>query len=102
VASPVEYLAALAAKLAEEVGEYLAAEDPGELADVLEVAAAVPAAVAALAIHHGLDPATIQAWQQAKATRRGRFTRRLLWHGQPPHPPAAPTAAAEGAGDAGG
>jgi predicted house-cleaning noncanonical NTP pyrophosphatase (MazG superfamily) len=96
VAGPVEYLAALAAKLAEEDGEYLAAEDPGELTDVLRVADAVPAAVAVLALQHGLDPATVQAWQQAKAARRGRFTRRLLWHGEPVDPPAAPTTAAEG------
>jgi predicted house-cleaning noncanonical NTP pyrophosphatase (MazG superfamily) len=91
-AGPVEYLVALAAKLTEEVGEYLAGRDPGELADVLEVALAVPAAVDQLAAGHGLPPGTVEAWRHAKAARRGGLTGRLIWHGEPDPAPPGPAA----------
>ena len=66
------YAAALRAKLQEEVGEYLEASDPEELADVLEV-------LHALAALHGLSPAELEARRASKAAERGGFGRGLLW-----------------------
>jgi Uncharacterized conserved protein len=66
VARPDEYAALLRDKLVEETGEYLAARDPEELADVLEV-------VRALARTHGLDLADLERLRAEKAARRGGF-----------------------------
>jgi 8-oxo-dGTP pyrophosphatase MutT (NUDIX family)/predicted house-cleaning noncanonical NTP pyrophosphatase (MazG superfamily) len=71
VADAAEYAALLRDKLSEETGEYLRAEDPGELADILEV-------VHALARHHGLDPEDLERLRAAKAAERGGFTRRAV------------------------
>ena len=66
------YAAALRAKLQEEVGEYLEASDPQELADVLEV-------LHALFALHGLTSAELEARRAIKAAERGGFGRGLLW-----------------------
>ncbi|MFC5754085.1 hypothetical protein [Actinomadura rugatobispora] len=66
-----EYGALLRTKLYEEVGEYVAAGDPSELADILEV-------VHALAALHGLTPADLERLRAGKAVERGGFTRRLV------------------------
>lgn len=66
VAEPGERAALLRAKLLEETEEYLAAPDPEELADVLEV-------VRALARAHGIDLAELERLRAEKAARRGGF-----------------------------
>ncbi|UQN05391.1 nucleoside triphosphate pyrophosphohydrolase [Deinococcus sp. QL22] len=65
-----EYAVALQAKLNEEVAEYLAAHDPEELADVLEV-------LHTLAALHGLTPQELEAKRAAKADARGGFGGRV-------------------------
>ncbi|MDA0565019.1 nucleoside triphosphate pyrophosphohydrolase [Streptomonospora sp. S1-112] len=77
VAADDEYRRALRAKLTEETQEYLAADATSaleELADILEV-------VHALAAVHGADPAELEKTRRTKATERGAFTQRLIWHG---------------------
>jgi predicted house-cleaning noncanonical NTP pyrophosphatase (MazG superfamily) len=73
VAEPAEMPGLLAAKLAEEVREYLDSGDPAELADVAEV-------VVALAAVHGID---LEAARMRKLADRGGFARRLVWDGAP-------------------
>ncbi|WP_373325166.1 hypothetical protein [Halomicrobium urmianum] len=60
------YRERLREKLDEEVAEYHESEDPEELADVLEV-------VAALAGAHDLAEDELEAMREAKADERGRF-----------------------------
>lgn len=71
VAEPAEIPGLLAAKLLEEVREFLDSGDPAELADVAEV-------VVALAAMHGLD---LEAARLRKLVDRGGFARRLVWGG---------------------
>jgi predicted house-cleaning noncanonical NTP pyrophosphatase (MazG superfamily) len=71
IADPDEYRLALRAKLQEEVDEFLAVEDPEELADILEV-------VLALARVQGAD---VFALAKLKRDRRGGLTRRIIWDG---------------------
>ncbi|MGI5169162.1 hypothetical protein ACQEU3_32915 [Spirillospora sp. CA-253888] len=71
VASEGEYAALLRAKLYEEAGEYTAAGDPAELADLLEV-------VHALAALHGLSPDDLEGQRAAKAAARGGFADRIV------------------------
>ncbi|WP_119731035.1 NUDIX domain-containing protein [Thermomonospora amylolytica] len=71
VAADGEYRAFLRAKLLEETGEYAAADDPEELADVLEV-------VYALAAAHGVPAGELDRMRRAKAAERGGFDRRLV------------------------
>lgn len=71
VAADGEYRAFLRAKLLEEAGEYAAADDPGELADVVEV-------VYALAAAHGVSAEELDRMRRAKAAERGGFERRLV------------------------
>ncbi|NDU72812.1 hypothetical protein GWI34_09245 [Actinomadura sp. DSM 109109] len=67
VAAPGERAALLRNKLYEEAGEYVATDDPAELADLLEV-------VHALAALHGLTPEQLEEQRAAKATGRGTFS----------------------------
>ncbi|WP_226022096.1 nucleoside triphosphate pyrophosphohydrolase [Halomicrobium salinisoli] len=60
------YRERLREKLDEEVAEYHESGDPEELADVLEV-------VAALAGTHDLSEDELEAMREAKADERGRF-----------------------------
>ena len=72
-----EYRWRLREKLAEEVGEFLAADDESaieELADVLEV-------VYALAAELGTDQAQLERVRADKASQRGGFAERIVWTG---------------------
>ena len=63
--------------MAEEVGEFLAADDENaieELADVLEV-------VYALATDLGTDKAQLERVREDKASQRGGFGERIVWTG---------------------
>ncbi|MGW5415497.1 nucleoside triphosphate pyrophosphohydrolase [Actinomadura geliboluensis] len=71
VADSGEHAARLRAKLVEEVGEYIASGDPGELADVLEV-------VHALAATGKITPADLERRRSAKAAERGAFNDRVI------------------------
>ena len=76
-AEPDEYRLRLREKLAEEVGEFLAADDENaieELADVLEV-------VYALAADLGADKAQVERVRADKASQRGGFAERIVWTG---------------------
>lgn len=76
-ADAAEYRELLRAKLAEEVGEVLAADDadaPEELADVFEV-------VLALASDLGLDASQLEKLRAGKAAERGGFADRIVWSG---------------------
>ena len=76
-AEPDEYRLRLREKLAEEVGEFLAADDENaieELADVLEV-------VYALAADLGTDKAQLEQVREDKASQRGGFAERIVWTG---------------------
>lgn len=66
-----EYAAFLRAKLYEEAGEYVASNDPGELADLMEV-------LHALAATHRIGPDELERSRAAKAAERGGFARRTL------------------------
>ncbi|MFJ9343784.1 nucleoside triphosphate pyrophosphohydrolase [Streptomyces sp. NPDC101733] len=80
VAEPDEYRRRLRAKLSEEVGEYLEADEtaaPEELADVLEVAYA-------LAADLGVDPEQLEKIRASKAAQRGGFAERIVWTGNRP------------------
>ena len=72
VATGEELEAFLAAKLVEEAHEYLESREPEELADVLEV-------VAAIALARGLEPRTLERMRADKAAERGGFTDKLVW-----------------------
>lgn len=65
-----EYIAALDAKLREELEEYQADKSMEELADLLEVMMAVAAA-------RGHDFAEVEAIRQRKAEQRGGFAGRI-------------------------
>lgn len=71
VATDGEYRAFLRAKLLEEAGEYAAADDPEELADVVEVAYALAAA-------HGVSADELDRMRRTKVAERGGFDRRLV------------------------
>ncbi len=78
VADAAEYRAGLRAKLREEVEEFLAsADDPEELADILEV-------VYALAELGGTDRRRLEGLRAAKAAERGAFADRIIWSGNRP------------------
>ncbi len=72
VASEAEYRGLLRAKLREEVEEFLASEEPEELADILEV-------IAALAEDVGVGWNELQKLREQKAATRGRFADRIVW-----------------------
>ena len=77
IAGPREYQALLRAKLTEEAGEAATADHQelaGELADVLEV-------VAAIADDAGLSPDELEAVRAAKTATRGGFGARIVWMG---------------------
>lgn len=65
-----EYLAALDAKLNEELAEYQKDKSMEELADLLEVISAVIAA-------RGSSHDEVEAIRNAKAEKRGRFEKRI-------------------------
>jgi predicted house-cleaning noncanonical NTP pyrophosphatase (MazG superfamily) len=74
VAEPDECPCLLRQKLVEEVKEFLESGEPEELADVLEV-------VAALAAEFGLDPVGLEDIRAKKKAERGGFSLRLVWYG---------------------
>jgi predicted house-cleaning noncanonical NTP pyrophosphatase (MazG superfamily) len=74
VADRQEYRGLLRGKLTEEVHEFLASEEPEELADILEV-------VLALATELGVDRARLEALRATKAAERGGFAGRIVWQG---------------------
>lgn len=74
VADPEEYAVRLRAKLREETEEFLASDDPEELADILEV-------VHALARQIGVTPEKVEELRAAKAAERGGFNDRIVWSG---------------------
>lgn len=71
VLSDAEYLAALDAKLTEELAEYQANKSPEELADLLEVMMAVAEA-------RGYSFEQIEALRRRKADQRGSFRNRIF------------------------
>ncbi|TCM51805.1 nucleoside triphosphate pyrophosphohydrolase [Kribbella sp. VKM Ac-2568] len=76
-ADAAEYRRRLRDKLAEEVDEFLTADDedaPEELADVLEV-------VYALAANLGVSRDQLEKIRQEKAAARGGFAERIVWSG---------------------
>jgi predicted house-cleaning noncanonical NTP pyrophosphatase (MazG superfamily) len=76
-ADAAEYRRRLREKLAEEVDEFLTADDedaPEELADVLEV-------VYALAADLGISRDQLEKLRQDKAAARGAFVNRIVWSG---------------------
>lgn len=76
-ADAAEYRRRLRDKLAEEVDEFLAADDehaPEELADVLEV-------VYALAADLRINRDQLEKVRQKKAVTRGAFAERIVWSG---------------------
>ena len=70
VLEPSEMLNALCEKLREEVDEYIAAGDPEELADILEV-------VYASADCLGVSKIELEQMRAAKAAKNGGFSDRL-------------------------
>lgn len=73
LASPEEYKQELIKKLREEVDEFMVEGDPEELADVLEVVAAL----------RGLpDYEHVEALRQKKLEERGGFAERILLKGE--------------------
>ncbi len=66
-----EYFQALQKKLQEEVEEYLQEEKVEELADILEV-------IAALADQHGLDMEKLEELRMEKKKERGGFDKKLI------------------------
>jgi predicted house-cleaning noncanonical NTP pyrophosphatase (MazG superfamily) len=74
IADEHEYLTLLCEKLQEEVGEYLASGEAEELADIMEVLYALAAAL-------GLSEHDLEQLRLAKARARGRFEKRIIWHG---------------------
>lgn len=78
VAERAEYRRLLAAKLSEEVLEFIASDgDPGELADIMEV-------VLALADDLGIDRRELEKLRAEKAAERGGFSQRIVWSGNLP------------------
>lgn len=73
-AEPAEMPGLLDRKLLEEVGEYVADDDPAELADVLEV-------LLARAAEQGISPGRLEEMRAAKAAGCGVFKARLVWLG---------------------
>jgi predicted house-cleaning noncanonical NTP pyrophosphatase (MazG superfamily) len=76
-ADAAEYRRRLREKLAEEVDEFLTADDkdaPEELADVLEV-------VYALAADLGISQTQLEKVREDKAATRGAFAERIVWSG---------------------
>lgn len=71
IASANEYRKALRRKLQEEVTEFLKAENPEELADILEVIYAL----ASLLKH---SPAKLEKIRKKKAVKRGGFKKRII------------------------
>jgi len=74
IADAEEYRGLLRAKLVEEVEEFLASEDPSELADILEV-------LLALAGDLGVDRDHLEKLRIAKTFERGGFAGRIVWSG---------------------
>ncbi len=72
VAADHELDALLAAKLVEEAQEYLESRELEELADVLEVLAAIRET-------RGIEPAALERIRAQKEAERGGFERKLVW-----------------------
>ena len=77
VADGAEYQRLLVAKLSEEVLEFIASEDPAELADIMEV-------VVALADGLGIGQSGLEKLRAEKAAERGGFSQRIVWSGNHP------------------
>jgi predicted house-cleaning noncanonical NTP pyrophosphatase (MazG superfamily) len=76
-AAPQDFRQLLHDKLREEVAEYLDADDPAELADVMEVCYA-------LAQFHGVNASRLDGMRQAKAITHGTFSEMIVWAGNQP------------------
>ena len=74
IAPPDEYRRLIRAKLLEEAEEFLASDDPLELADILEV-------VLAPAADCGIDRHQLEELRLQKEMERGAFHDRLVWMG---------------------
>ncbi|MFD6613396.1 hypothetical protein ACFWD1_31485 [Micromonospora chalcea] len=77
IADDIEYRQLLRLKLVEEVEEFVVSDDVEELADVLEV---VRALVAVL----GTEFDQLEQIRDHKASKRGGFSQRIVWHGNRP------------------
>jgi predicted house-cleaning noncanonical NTP pyrophosphatase (MazG superfamily) len=77
IADDKEYSSLLRQKLREEVDEYLESGATEELADILEVLYALAAVL-------GLSENSLEELRLEKADARGRFLRRIVWHGSRP------------------
>ena len=66
-----EYWAHLRKKLGEEVQEFLASEDPRELADVLEI-------VYELGAYHRKSPEELEQMRQEKKETHGEFEQKII------------------------
>lgn len=77
IADDKEYSTLLRQKLLEEVNEYLESGATEELADILEVLYALAAVL-------GVSESSLEQLRLAKADARGRFLRRIVWHGSRP------------------
>lgn len=71
IADDAEYWAKLKEKLLEEVGEFLADESMGEIADIQEV-------LAAICEYKKFDPEELQKVRDKKADEKGRFEKRII------------------------
>lgn len=71
VAEGEEYRHRLHDKLDEEVAEFHESDDPGELADVLEV-------IAALAAAYGTSESELEELRRGKAAKRGGFAEGIV------------------------
>jgi predicted house-cleaning noncanonical NTP pyrophosphatase (MazG superfamily) len=77
VADAAEHGIRLRDKLAEEVEEFIASDDPEELADILEV-------LYALAEHAGTSRQQLERMRATEAAERGAFAGRVIWCGNRP------------------
>jgi len=72
IASDEEYLKELVKKLQEEVDEFKEKHNIEELADIIEV-------IYALSEFYGVSVEDLHKLQEAKAEKRGKFKKRIIW-----------------------
>ncbi len=71
IADKAEYWQKLKEKLQEEITEFLEAETPEELADILEV-------IEAIREYLAIKPEMLESIRDKKAKERGRFEKRII------------------------